>query len=366
MRFSKVIGIIAVLISLYIAWRIRVILLLAFTAVALATVLNRLVKKLREGKLSRGAAIAITFLAIGAIIVGLIALALPPFVNQVQEWINRLPEQVIKTQVWLDWIASWLPPAWRDQVQRLENLVERIPNLVSGIFNNLFMVFSKSLSIVLNTLLVIFITIMLLANPKAYRQVFMLLFPVFYRPRIRQILDQCEVALVGWSQGILFNMVVISLLSGLGLWLLGIPLPLPNALLAGLLTFIPNVGPTLSVIPPAILGLLETPWKGLAVVILYIAIQQIESNILTPLVMKKQVSLLPALTLLSQASFAVLFGIFGLFLALPITVVAQVWLSEVLVKDILNQWHKDQDRNRIDPRTSKNSKWAIYRLKSDD
>ncbi|MEO1342081.1 MAG: AI-2E family transporter, partial [Cyanobacteria bacterium J06635_13] len=88
----------------------------------------------------------------------------------------------------------------------------------------------------------------------------------------------------------------------------------------------------------------------LAVVILYVVIQQVESNVLTPIVMQKQVSLLPAITLLSQVAFAVFFGLLGLFLALPITVVAQVWLKEVLVKDILDRWQIEDDINRFNVR----------------
>jgi predicted PurR-regulated permease PerM len=98
------------------------------------------------------------------------------------------------------------------------------------------------------------------------------------------------------------------------------------------------------------MALLDAPWKALAVVILYIIIQQVETNILTPIVMQRQVSLLPAVTLLSQVIFAIFFGLLGLFLALPITVVAQVWLKEVLVKDILDCWQIERDSNRFNAR----------------
>lgn len=104
------------------------------------------------------------------------------------------------------------------------------------------------------------------------------------------------------------------------------------------LSFIPNLGPTISVIPPALLALMDAPWKALAVIGLYIAIQQIESNILTPLVMKQNASLLPAITLLSQVIFTIFFGTLGLFLAIPLVAVLQVWFRELLVKDIMNQY----------------------------
>ncbi len=133
-------------------------------------------------------------------------------------------------------------------------------------------------------------------------------------------------------------MFVIGVVTYIGLLVLQVPLPLVNALLAGLLEFIPNLGPTLSVIPPMLLSLLDAPWKAGAVLVLYILIQQFESNILVPMVMRSQASLLPAVTVLSVVVFAIFFGFLGLFLAIPLTIVLQVWLKEVLVKDILDKW----------------------------
>jgi hypothetical protein len=91
------------------------------------------------------------------------------------------------------------------------------------------------------------------------------------------------------------------------------------------------------------IALLEDPWKCLAVFILYFVIQQVESNFLTPYVMAQQVSLLPAVTLLAQVFFVTFFGFLGLFLALPLTVVGQIWVKEVLFKDVLDQWRNQRE-----------------------
>lgn len=195
----------------------------------------------------------------------------------------------------------------------------------------------------LNLLLFIATTILLLVNPSQYRRIFILAFPAFYRSRIHTILNECERSLVGWIRGTLMTMAVIALLSYLGLLILGVPLPLVNALIAGLLEFIPNVGPTLSVVPPALLALLDAPWKSLAVIGLYILIQQLESLVLVPIVMKHEVALLPLFTVLSVVSFSILFGFLGLFLAIPLLIVLQICLKEILVKDILNPWQTGRD-----------------------
>ena len=141
-----------------------------------------------------------------------------------------------------------------------------------------------------------------------------------------------------WLAGVTINCLFIGTLSGLGLWLLQVKLVLVHALLAGLLNFIPNVGPATSVIFPLMVALLDEPWKIWAILIWYFIIQNIESYWLTPTVMAKQVSLLPAVTLVAQIFFAQTFGILGLLLALPLAVVAKTWIEEVLFKDILDPW----------------------------
>jgi predicted PurR-regulated permease PerM len=188
------------------------------------------------------------------------------------------------------------------------------------------------------------LTGMFLADPKAYRKVFVRLFPSFYRRRIDGILDKCEESLEGWLTGAFIAMSAVGIMSVVGLSILGVPAALALGILAGFLNLIPNLGPTMSVIPAMAIALLDAPWKSLAVFIIYFIIQQIESNFLTPYVMARQVSLLPAVTLISQLFFVTFFGFLGLFLALPLTVVAKIWVQEILIKDILDQWNSDGNR----------------------
>ena len=141
-----------------------------------------------------------------------------------------------------------------------------------------------------------------------------------------------------WIGGALLSMIVVAVLSAIGLLVLGIPLVLAQSILAGLLNFIPNVGPTLSVVLPMAIALMDKPWKAVAILIIYLLIQQFESNFLTPYIMAKQVSLLPAITLIAQVIFTTFFGFLGLLLALPLTVVAKIWIERILVEDILDRW----------------------------
>lgn len=345
MGFQKYLGLIVLAIAIYILWQIKQVLLLAFAAVVFATVINRLVRLLEKGRIKRGFAITIAVVTILIILFGLFALVIPAFLDQIQELVNLLPTGLDRLRSWVSGLQDLLPERFLSSLEDLEQMAQnQLQTWTDRLINNFFSLFSGTLNVALNTLLVIVVTIMFLADPKPYRQIFLLLFPAFYRERVNEILDECEVNLSGWAIGILFNMTVITFLSGISLLILGVRLPLANAILAGLLTFIPNLGPTLSVIPPAVLALIDAPWKTIAVIILYIVIQQVEGTVLTPLVMKKQVSLLPAITILSQIAFATFFGIFGLFFALPIIVVAMVWFKKLLIEDNLNRWTKDKSQ----------------------
>ncbi|MEL6383226.1 MAG: AI-2E family transporter [Cyanobacteria bacterium J06626_18] len=338
MKFGKLVGLVALLLGLWLLWRIRFVVLLAFLAVVLATVLNRVVRQLTRWRFKRGFAIALTLIALSILVAISFSIIIPPLVEQVRQWLDQAPLEVARIRLWVEQLDQRVPFELSEELQRLDRFIRDLPRLIGDVFNNFLLFFRGTLSLLVNFFLVLAINIMLLANPRAYRRAFVLLFPQFYRYRVQEILDQCEAAVVGWGIGILFNMAVITLMSFVGLMVIGVPLPIANAFIAGILTFIPNVGPVLSVIPPAVLGLLEAPWKGFAVIGLYILIQQLESNFLTPLVMKRQVSLLPAITLVSQLIFGLLFGFLGLFLALPIVVVGQVWMQELLISDVMNKW----------------------------
>lgn len=345
MGLGKWVGFVIFLVSLYILWEIRQLLLIIFLAVVLANALNLLVRRFQRSGLKRGYAVLLVLVVVLAVLAGFFWIIVPPFSSQLEELFNLVPKGIERLIEWLEVVEDRLDPQFIAILPDIEELTEQLQPIFEGLLGGGLTIFSSSLGILLNFLLVIVLTLMILAEPTPYRRGFIRLFPSFYRRRVDEILFECEAALQGWLAGILFNMGVITVLSFVGLLALGVPLALSQALLAGLFTFIPNIGPVLSVIPPIAIALLEEPWKALAVLILYILIQQIESNLLTPLVMAQQVSLLPALTLLAQVFFATFFGFLGLFLALPLTVVAQVWVKEVLIEDILDDWDSQFGRS---------------------
>ena len=346
MNFGTWIGLVVFFISLYVLWQIKQLLLLLFTAIVLATCLNILVKKFQQRGIKRFNAVFLSMLFLILVIVGCIWVVVPPFIDQFQDLTNLIPLGIERLDIWLDLFSERLDPRIIDLLPDTDELNRQLQPLIQQFLGGGLTIFYNSLGVLLSILLLLAITLMLLADPITYREGFKRLFPAFYRRRVEEILSLCAKGLEGWLVGILFNMVVIALLSFICLLIVGIPLALSQAMLAGVMTFIPNIGPTLSVISPMAIALIEAPWKALAVLILYIIIQQLESNVLTPIVMAQQVALLPAITLLSQLFFATFFGFLGLLLSLPLTVVGQIWFKEVIIKDVLDNWNYSFAGNR--------------------
>ena len=342
MKFSQWVGFVILAFCIYLLWKIRELLLLLFTAAIIANFLNHGVQLLQRMGMKRGYAVLSSILLLLAILSAFFWLIIPPFAEQLPELFKLVALGIDQLIISTKDFISRLDPKLIDALPTNQEIIKPLQPLLQKIAGQGLLVFYATLGIPLTLLLLFALTFMLLANPSAYRQGFIRLFPSFYRPKINHILKECDRSLQGVLTSILFQMVMISLLSFIGLSILSMPLTLAQAMLAGILTFIPNIGPVLSLIPPVPIALLENSWKSVTVFILYIifyiVIQMIENKLLTPLVIKNRKSILPALTLLSQVFFASFFGVLGFFLALPLALVSQVWLKEVLVKDILDRW----------------------------
>jgi predicted PurR-regulated permease PerM len=370
MLLGQWLGFLALVLSLYILWQIRQVLLVVFAAIVLSTALNKLARKIQhQFRVSRTVGVLMALGIFSGILIGFFILIVPPFITQFQELTTaKFPAIVKSASQWRTSIESYIPPALVPYLPNLADLNQQIQPLLQSLAGRSFTIFSSSLGVVLNLLFMVILTIMLLAQPTAYRQAFITLFPSFYRRRVDGILTECEVSLGKWVGGAILSMIVVAILSLIGLLILGIPLALAQAILAGLLNFIPNVGPTMSVVIPMAIALLDEPWKAVAIFIIYILIQQFETNLLTPYIMAQQVSLLPAMTLIAQVFFTTFFGFLGLLLALPLTVVVKIWINAVLIEDILDQWkylRGKNDRSSDEKEEEETDPWQNPRVETE-
>ncbi|MEO1001640.1 MAG: AI-2E family transporter [Cyanobacteria bacterium J06638_7] len=349
MTFGQWLGLLALVAALILLWHLRQSLILLFTAVVVAMAVCTLVAWVqRRLGCSRPFALllSLALLLLIGVVVG--TAVIPPFVGQFAELIGKLPAAATTLQNLLrDVMTSASRMLYGIRDGGLEQLRDGlfangqlpIPNLGQGALQIVGLAGGLGAGL-LQLLFVVAVAVMVAVQPSAYREVLVLLVPSFYRRRFRGVLVQCGEALSGWMAGVLISSLCVGVLAAIGLSLLGVNLVAANALLAGLLNVIPNVGPTLSTIFPMSVALLDSPWKSLAVLLLYVLIQNVESYLITPSVMHHQLKLLPGLTLSAQVLSTIIFGPIGLLMALPLAVCLQVLVREIVIHDILDGWKR--------------------------
>ena len=180
---------------------------------------------------------------------------------------------------------------------------------------------------------VLFLGIFFTASPKTYVSGFLKLVPKNARPRGSDVVTKVGETLTKWLKGQLFAMLIVAVLTAIGLFIIGIPMALALALIAGVLNFIPNFGPLIAMIPAVLIGLTVGPTTALLVAGLYILVQVLESNIITPQIQKRLISMPAALIIIAQLFMGVLTGGWGLVLATPLTAMLIVVVQELYVKE---------------------------------
>jgi predicted PurR-regulated permease PerM len=181
------------------------------------------------------------------------------------------------------------------------------------------------------------IGIFLAFQPELYRTGFLNLFPKARRTRLGEVLDELGFTLWWWLMGQLVTMASVGTFIGIGLAILGVPLAGTLGLIAAVLSFIPSLGPLISVIPAIMLGLTISPMMGVWVCLLYLGVQILEANVITPLVQRKAISLPPAFVLGSELLMGLLLGGAGLAFATPLVAVVLVLVNMLYIQDVLGE-----------------------------
>jgi predicted PurR-regulated permease PerM len=200
-----------------------------------------------------------------------------------------------------------------------------------------------------NIVLIMVVAVYFAADPPMYREGALRLLPPVRRPQVRMALNDAGTALRKWLLAQLIIMLVVGTLVGVGLALLGVPLALSLGLIAGLLEFIPIVGPIVAAIPGILLAFSVGPETALYVLIFYIGVQQIEGNVLTPLIQRWAVALPPVVAVLSIVVAGLLFGVLGVIFATPMAVVVMAMVKHLYVEDTLEKNRPKPHRAKLRP-----------------
>ena len=319
--------------AVYFLWELSRVFLLIFAGVLLAVFLGGLATQLAQRTpLPRGAALAVVVAGVIAFFVGVGALAGPRLAEQSGELAQRLPQA---TQQLRQQISS--------QYEWAGQLLQRAPKpgqMLSGsggssLIGEVTSAVSTVVSALTNALIVLILGLYLAFHPRLYTHGSVRLVPKRRRERMREVISAIGHTLRWWLVGRGASMAVVGVLTGLGLFLVGVPLAFTLGIIAALFSFVPYIGPIAAAIPAILVALTASPTKALYVVAVYAAVQFLESYLITPLIQERAVSIPPALLISAQVIAGVLAGVLGVLLATPMAVVLVVIVQMLYVEDTL-------------------------------
>jgi predicted PurR-regulated permease PerM len=297
-------------------------------------------------KIPRSLSLFLVLTVISVIVFTIFILVLPPFIKEFNEILVDIPNGLSKINILINTnLNKFNNLFYGEQSENFLDIFSLIDNVVTipdastiakaiqESLKNLINIAGNLGSGLLKLIFVLVVSLMISIEPKQYKENILLLIPKNYRNKFRNILEKCNIALANWTFSMVISSLSVGLLSLIVLSILDVKYVVSNALIAMVLNIIPNIGPVISGIFPISIALLDNFWKPLAVLGAYVIIQNIESYIIMPSIMKKKANLLPGLTLISQFGFTFIFGPLGLILSLPLAVVIQVLIKESF-KDI--------------------------------
>ncbi len=359
--------VVATLVGLQLLWSARFLILTVFLGVLFGLAAARAVDVLQPRMKLRRTFLA-TFVVGGAVatlaVIG--SWAAPTLIQQSQELRNKLPEAVGNVE---EWLAEKQPTlldviAPRDTTPRADStngaappeaapdgvrdagvvtsassrssggrLLGAIKERTAGLGTYAFGALQSAFAVGAGVVLIVFLALYMAIDPDVYRRGVLLLLPLHRRPRFEYLLAELGKTLRTWFATQLIAMIVIGAITTTALAIIGVRAAVPLGVIAGLFEFVPNIGPVLSAFPAVLMGFVDSPQTALTVAAVYWAIQFLENNLLIPYLMREQLDLPPALTLVTQVLMAYVFGFLGLFVAIPMLATAVVsvrilWIGE--------------------------------------
>jgi predicted PurR-regulated permease PerM len=337
--------VLGVLVVLQLLWAARLLVLTSFLGILLglsaARATDWIVARVRIKRSI--AAAGVVFGTLG-LLGALIAWSGPTLYEQTQQLRRNLPASIENLEQWVGerqpgLLNAIAPLDTSKKVgsgdlgsSRIISAIERhAPTLTDFAFG----ILQSTLLVAAGIVLVVFLAVYIAADPDVYRRGLLLLVPIERRDRFGELLTALSSALRTWFATQLIAMVIIGVVTTLILALIGVRAALPLGVIAGIFEFIPNVGPILAAVPAILMGFVDSPQQALVVVGVYWAIQFAENNLLIPWLMKEQLDLPPALTLVAQVVMAYVFGFLGLFVAIPLLATVVVAVRTFWVEDDL-------------------------------
>jgi predicted PurR-regulated permease PerM len=361
LRASAIVA--GVYVALQLLWFGRTVFLLGFFGVLLGITLSAGVDRLQRHRIPRGVgAVGIVLLILGGL-TGLGLLSAPQINRQLEELRERLPQAIDRVERWVQQrgggVADLIQAGSEATGQQADttrhqpdtvgqagkgrqgdqgpavDLRQGLTQQLAGAGRHFFSVFSSTVAVLGGLIVLLFVAIFVAVDPGLYHRGLMHLFPHRARRRAGEVLSATATTLRRWLLMQMIAMVAIGAVTTVALLLLDVKAAIALGIIAGLLEFIPYVGPILSAAPAIAMAVVDGPEKALYVTLAYVAIQQLEGVVLQPLLMKEGLELPPVITILGQALFSLVFGFMGLMLAVPLLATAMVPIKMLYVRDVV-------------------------------
>jgi predicted PurR-regulated permease PerM len=342
-------------------WEASTVVFTVFLGVLFGLAISSGVDLLARIRIPRGIGALLVVLGVAGLL-ALIGAAIAPTVgDQVREIQSRLPEALHQAETWINRqerstlrsitgrfslpSRAGAQPA-RDSSSNVQgpggggisaspSVASQVTSGLAGVAERLFGVVGSTVELVVYLLLIFFVAVYIAADPELYHRGLMHLFPHAARARAGEVLTDIASVLRRWLLTQLIAMITLGVVWAIVLTILGVKAAIALAVIAGLLEFVPTIGPTMAVVPALAMALLDSPAKALSVLVAYLAIQGFESNLLIPLLMKGGMDLPPALTIIAQALMTLAFGFLGLLVAVPLLATIMIPIKLLYVEDVV-------------------------------
>jgi predicted PurR-regulated permease PerM len=393
--------VIAIYLGMKLLWFANPLVMATFLGVLFGLAVEAGVDRLERFRIPRGAGAAMIVLGFFGLLVGVGAMMAPTIREQSVVLRTKIPEAVDRVESWINrrqasFLGAFLgrgggqttaaadsvgataaaagtgatsgatagagtaqrPPAAADTARpdstredasaptASETLRGSLGRQLGGVTRYVFPFLSQTIAVLAGIILIIFVAIYIAADPDTYHRGLMHLFPHHMRSRAGDVFSAIAIVLRRWLVTQLIAMAVIGTVTTIGLLILNVKAAFALGLIAGLMEFIPTVGPLISAVPAVAMAFLDSPQKALTVVALYMGIQFLENHLLIPMLMKGGVDVPPVLTILGQALFTLLFGFLGLMIAVPalaavMVAVKMLYVERVVGDDVAVVTHRE-------------------------
>jgi predicted PurR-regulated permease PerM len=311
-----------------VVWLGRDLFFIAFLAVLFASFLDLPVRPLERRGVPRVVSAPVVLLLCLGALAAFVVLSLPVLREQVGTLRQELPRAIEGAFGWVERTAATLGLPGGENANMDRAFAEVGDRLITGALP----ILGSVVGVATGLLAIVFGGLYLAIESRLFVNGAVSLVPVSGRERARGALEIAGHNLRRWLLGTFIAMALVGALTGVGLVILDVPAALALAVLAGLLEFIPVLGPVIASVPAIAIALVVSPVQAFWVTLLYVVVQQIESNLISPLVMKGVVRLPPALSLLFQLLMTILFGFVGLMIAVPLLAVIVVLVKNLYVE----------------------------------